>query len=86
MVEENKGPRKQPVAVSRIVLYKTKDGDRPMLIVKVWDQDTVNGIIFLDSHNDRLLVTSGMKEGSMMVWATSIPRGKEIGQWRFHNE
>jgi hypothetical protein len=74
------------VAIGRIVLYKTREGDRPMIVVKVWSPETVNGQIFLDGYNDSHLVTGGMKEGVMKVWVTSVAHGNEVGQWRFQDE
>jgi len=85
---ETPTPKKalQKPGVGRIVLVKTNDGDRPMLIVKIWNPTTVNGVIFLDGWNDRGLAISGTREGSLLSWATSIQRGREVNQWRFYDD
>lgn len=76
----------QRPGVGRIVLVKTNDGDRPMLITKVNNPDNVNGVIFLDGWNDRGLPVMGVREGSLLCHATSIVRGSEANQWRFYDD
>lgn len=85
---ETPRPKKtQTPAVGRIVLVKMNDGsDRPMMVVKVWDVATVNGIIFLDGWNDRGLAAPGTREGSLMSWATSVKRGTGAKEWRFYDD
>lgn len=74
--------------VGRIVKFNVGDGDRPMLIVRVWNDDCVNGRVFMDGTNDHhVLRQSGL--GVIVggdLWVTSRTRGKEIGQWRFHDD
>jgi len=84
--EMPKAKTRQIPGVGRIVLVKTNDGERPMLIVKVWNPTTVNGVIFLDGWNDRGLAIIGTREGSLLSWATSIQRGSEVNQWRFYDD
>ncbi len=73
------------VGVGDIVLLRTSDRDRPMLVVKVWSPTCVNGIVFVDGYNDCNLIVLGtcLKEGSFMEWGTSISKGEGIGQWHF---
>lgn len=86
MATTKKMGQRPGVGVGRIVLVKTNDGERPMLIVKVWNPTTVNGVIFLDGWNDRGLAIIGTREGSLLSWATSIQRGSEVNQWRFYDD
>lgn len=76
----------QKPGIGRIVLVKTNDGDRPMMITKMWNPTTANGIIFLDGWNDRGLPVTGVREGSLLCHATSIVRGLETNQWRFYDD
>jgi hypothetical protein len=84
--EMPKAKTRQIPGVGRIVLVKTNDGERPMLITKVWNPNTVNGIIFLDGWNDRGLPVTGVREGSLLSHTTSIVRGSEANQWRFYDD
>lgn len=78
-------PRQKPFP-GRIVLLATNVGDRPMMIVKVLDEKTVNGVIFLDGWNDRGLAIIGVREGSLMSWANTVTRGAGVNQWRFYDD
>lgn len=81
------GKTKQVPTPGRIALVRVNDGtDRAMLIVKVWNPNVVNGIIFLDGWNDRGLAVTGVREGSLHCHATSLVRGHEVNQWRFYDE
>ena len=71
----------------RIVLVKLSDGtERPMLIVRVKNMTTVNGIIFLDGWDDRHLAIPGIKEGALLSRVKDFPRGNGPGEWHFYNE
>lgn len=74
--------------VGRIVKFNVGDGDRPMLILKVWNDDCVNGRVFLDGSNDNRIKRGG-DFGNIIgddLWVTSRTRGKAIGEWRFHDD
>jgi hypothetical protein len=77
----------QVPGIGRIVLFKTVEGDRPMIITRVWSEVMVNGIVFLDGQNDSPLSKTlpGMRMGNE-VWMTSRERGQDIGQWRFYDD
>lgn len=74
----------QEPGVGRIVLYNVGDGDRPMIITRVWTPDVVNGRVILDGWNDSNL-NFGVKNG-LDCHVTSVSRGKNIGEWRFYDD
>lgn len=74
----------QEPGVGRIVLFNVGDGDRPMIITRVWTPDVVNGRVILDGINDSH-VSFGMRVGTDMH-VTSVMRGKNVGEWRFFDD
>lgn len=77
----------QSPAVGRIVLFATEDGERPMLITKVWDDTIVNGHVFFDGPNDREQKRlGGINLMNGHGWATKVGRGRAPGMWRFHDD
>lgn len=75
----------EKLEVGDVLLMKTADGERPMLVIKVWSPTCVNGVLFVDGYNDRNLTIAGatLEEGTMMKWVTSISKGDQVGQWDF---
>lgn len=75
-----------------------KDELRPALIVKVWNDDLVNLVVFLDGTNDGAEVDYGKgftldtPEGVMSggylkgCWLTSVTKGDKVGQWSWVRE
>jgi len=74
----------EEAAIGKIVLFNTGDGDRPMLILRVWNDDVVNGRVFLDGWNDKSITSFGVRIGDDL-WVTSVARGSGVHQWRFSN-
>lgn len=63
--------------VGRIVHYKcVDDGEiRPAIVTKVWTEDCVNLLVFLDGSLD-------YGKGHTLSF-TSVMRGNEKGQWQW---
>jgi len=76
----------QETGIGRIVLFNVGEGegDRPMIITRVWSDTCVNGRVILDGINDSH-VYFGMKIGTD-AHVTSVMRGKNVGEWRFYDD
>lgn len=78
--------------IGRIVLVTigTEHGEavtRPALVVRVWSDDCVNLLLFLDGGNDDRHVSNlggahpFAERGNAPVWLTSSLMGDGVGQW-----
>ena len=77
----------QAPAIGRIVLINFgTDGDRPMLILKVLDENTVNGRVFLDGFNDRDIAKNYGMRTADDIWMQAVVRGKGPLKWRFYDD
>jgi hypothetical protein len=66
----------------RIVQYMAAEGEvRPLLIVKSWDGEKVNGVLFTDGANDASLFPDAVS--ACTKWVTSVPYSDQpqIGHW-----
>ena len=60
---------------NRIVHYVLNDGScRPFLVTKAWNENIVNGTVFIDGSNDygAVGIVSYPQEPLLTVWKTSI--------------
>lgn len=73
----------QKPAVSRMVIYKTIEGDRPMIITQVWSDSCVNGRVILEPSD--IGISAGIKIGTD-AHVSSCLRGRDVGTWRFFDD
>lgn len=75
----------QKVSIGRTVNYVVAEGEiRPMTIVKVWDNECVNGVQFRDGTNDDKH-DGCITHGQTQLWRTSVSydAGGKVGTWHW---
>lgn len=75
----------QKVTVGRIVNFVVAEGEiRPMTVVKVWDNEGVNGVQLRDGSNDDKH-DNCVTQGQLQIWRTSVnyDAKKAVGTWHW---
>lgn len=68
------------LTVGRIVHVKNVNNDcRPMIVVKLWNPTSCNGVLFRDGSND--LDDDFEADDRLTSWLTSVVAGDGVREW-----